>query len=362
MRPLALLVLAEFLLVVLLAVLWFGGTPSAARGTGAAPSAPPPKANVSVAVAEAQPSAPAPAPIERHEAAPTVPDVVADDPLGILVTGSIRSTDGTPVVGANVYFRRDRDYRNGDSAAPGVYAAGGLLPGAWKVTCNADGYANFEGECSLDARAFQQFDIELKPSFIVRVKVLGADGKSIMDEVRKASYFGPPYVVATEAPLTADLPMTDNSRVSRFGLGEWHGYGDFNDKSDPKLVEAGYCGELRLNRPPPVFASLLLRTSLLRCQRLEAGQKELVFTMEASDVLAKFGTVKVRLLDALSGEPIIKAGINISTAQGGGSHGQTGDDGRVVIEKVLPGLGCLRVCSATCACRRGASSISAKSD
>lgn len=342
MRPLVLLVLAESLVLALLASLYFGSASAAIRAAappGEAPRAPSPAEPAPLVTAP--PRSPSPTAQERQLAPAAAPDVIPDDPVGILVTGSVLGTDGTPVEGASVYFRRDGEYRGGDGAAPGTYAAAGLLPGTWRVACSAEGYANFEGECTLDARAFQQFDITLKPSFLVRVKVLGADGKSIMDQLREASYFGTPYVVATAAPLSGDLPMTDNSRIGRFGLGEWHGYGDFDDKTDPKLLAAGYCGELRLNQPPPVYASLLLRTTLLRCERVEAGQHELVFTMAANDVLAKLGTVKLRLLDALSGEPLGKARVSISTAQGGGSHGQTGDDGRVVIEKVLPGLGCL---------------------
>ncbi|MEQ1630980.1 MAG: hypothetical protein ABL997_01310, partial [Planctomycetota bacterium] len=180
-------------------------------------------------------------------------------------------------------------------------------------------------------------------SYVVRVKVLGADGKSIMEELSKASWQGVPYVVATEAPLAGELPPTEHTRLMRFGLGEWFGLFGTSRQADPELREQGYCGELRMNRPPPAFASLLLRTTLLQSQRIEPGQKELVFTIEVNDVLAKLGTVKMRLLDGVTGEPIVGAMARLSTAQGGGSSGKTGDDGRAVIERALPGMGSLEM-------------------
>src|SRR5690606_27452777 len=64
---------------------------------------------------------------------------------------------------------------------------------------------------------------------------------------------------------------------------------------------------------------------------------------EASDVLAKFGTVRLRLVDGVTGAPIEGGVVRLSTAQGGGSHSRTGADGRATIERVLPGLASLQL-------------------
>ena len=345
MRPLVVLVLAEFAVLVLLAMQWLGGGTTALAGdlpptdsslpTGGAPVA---------AAAPANGGTPVDARPERGAAAEPVPAIVPGDAMGIVLSGTIRSSDGKPVEGASVYVRRDRDGRSGNSAGPGCYAVAGLQPGEWKLTCRAEGYAQHEATCVLDERAFQQVDIELQASYVVRVKVLGADGKSIVDELQKKTMWGVPYVVATEAPLAGDLPPSEQSRLIRFGLGEWTGFHDISARDvDPKLKELGYAGELRMNRAPPAFASLLLRTALLQGQRIEPGQKELVFTIEAKDVLARHGTVKLRLVDGVTGNPIADAGLGVRTAQGGGSHAKTGADGHAVIENVLPGLGILEV-------------------
>ena len=345
MRPLVLLVLAELVVLVLLALQWFGRGATAVAGDRTAPGVVATGSTIETAAVTplANENVPANAPPERRAAPEPVLAVASRDAIGIVVSGTIRSSDGKLVDGASPHLHRDREGHSGNSAGPGCYAIAGLQPGEWTLTCRADGYAPYETACVLDERAFQQVDIELEPSYAVRVKVLGADGKSIVDELQQKTIWGLPYVVATEAPLAGDLPPTSQSRLIRFGLGEWIPYGGMSRNPEPKLLEQGYCGELRLRRAPPAFASLLLRTTLLQGQRIEPGQTELVFTIEAKDVLARHGTVKLRLVDGVTGVPIADANVNVRTAQGGGSHAKTGADGRAVIEHVVPGLGMFEV-------------------
>jgi len=338
MRPLILLVIAELLVIVLLALQWAGSSATVLAGDHAAP---PSATNTNGAVpaagtvAATTPSAPA-----ERVAATTDARVAARDAIGVIVGGTIRGTDGTLVEGASIGLRRDNEYHGGNTAAPGAYAIGGLQPGEWTMLCRAEGYAQHEAACTLDERAFQRVDVEMKPSWTVRVKVVDASGKPVLDELRKKTSWGLPYAIATDTPLAGDLPPTEQSRLIRFGLGEWRSYDGMGGKADPKAMEAGYLGELLMDRAPPAHASLLLRTTLLQGQPIAAGQKELVFTIEVKDVLARHGTVKLRLVDA-TGKPIAGAAINVSTAQGGGTGGKTNDEGRATIENVLPGIGTL---------------------
>ncbi|HEX6814017.1 MAG TPA: carboxypeptidase regulatory-like domain-containing protein [Planctomycetota bacterium] len=341
MRPLLLLVLAELVVLLLLALQWGARGSTALANASSAPVNTPTSAPVRPEAGLAGSASSRPA--ERTPAPATLDARVdATDPIGILLTGAIRGSDGTPVEGASAGVRRDREYRSGNSAGPGAFAIGGLQSGEWTLTCRAEGFAPHEASITLDDRAFQRVDVELKPCWTVRVKIQGADGKSLLQELQRKTNWGMPYVIATEAPLAGDLPPTEQSRLIRFGLGEWRTYDGMGGKAQPKLQEQGYCGELLMDRAPPAHASLMLRTTLLQSQRIEPGQKELVFTLEASEVLAKHGTVKLRLVDGTSGNPIAGAGVQIATAQGGGTGGKTGDDGRVVIEHVLPGIGMLQ--------------------
>ena len=343
MRPLVLLVLGELVVLVLLALQWSSSGATAMAGDHAAPNAND-SANDAAPYASDQTAAASGATTERSAAASPDARVDAKDLLGIVVSGTIRSTDGTLVEGANVYLGRDNEGRSGNSAGPGCYAVSGLRPGEWRLTCRAEGYAPYEAKCVLDERAFQQVDVELSTSYVVRIKMLGADGKSIMPQLDPDAPWGLPYVVATEAPLAGDLPPTEHTRLTRFGLGEWKDFhGPWARDVGDKVREQGYAGELRMRSAPPAHASLLLCSLLLQTQRIEAGQQELVFTIEAKDVLARHGTVKLRLVHGATGAAITDVAVNVHSSAGGGSYAKTGADGRASIEHVAPGLGMLQV-------------------
>jgi hypothetical protein len=345
MRPLALFVLVEAVVLVWLAMLWFAGGSApavAAPSRDVSAAAPSAAAALNAPLAAPPPAAPRESTAPPREAAPAaVPNVVPGDAIGIVLSVLVRGPDRAPV-DANVGVSREGAYRGGNGAVPGTYAIAGLQPGECTLTCRADGFAPHEQTITLDERAFQQVDVALQQSFVVRVKIQGADGKPIAAELRKTRA-SLPSVVATEQPLTGDLPPTFQSRLTRFGIGEWRSFDEFSGRDvDPKLKEQGYAGELRLHRAPPAHVSLLLRTALLQSQRLEPGQQELVFTIEPKDVSARHGTIKLRLLDA-AGAPIAKAPLNVSTAQGGGTGGLTDDAGVGLIANVAPGIGTLEL-------------------
>jgi hypothetical protein len=346
MRPLVLLVVAEFVVLV-----WLGAQRLSAAPL-LAPLSPPPlgdsasiagttplagRTNTNEDAAHAAPDAP------RSAAAAAAPRVSANDPIGIVVTVAVRNAaDGSPVEGGSVSIGRDRDFRSGNGAAPGTFAIAGLQPGEWRLNVRAERFTPHEAPLVLDDRAFQSVAVELQPTVTLRVKLLDASGKPVAEQLEQQTTWGVPYVVATETPLAGDLPPTTQSRLSRFGIGEWRSYGSLGSGHQPQAMAEGYAGELRLHRAPPAFASLLLRTTLLQSQPIAPGQQELVFTVEPKDVLARHGTVRMRLLDG-AGAPIVGARPNVRTAQGGGSFGKSGTDGVVLIENVVPGLGMLEL-------------------
>jgi hypothetical protein len=336
MRPLMLFVLVETVALALLAARWFGseaaGEPvlvPAAPTT--APKAPSPASGSSADAPSPQP-APAPAATPRIAAAHEGANVVAGDPVGVLLQGTVRSAvDGSLLDGVNVTLHRDKEYRIGTSAG-GDYAIAGLAAGEWIVRSRAEGFAPHEATVVLDERAFQRLELELAPSYVVQVKILDSAGKPLE---RGTSSM---VAVATEEPLAGDLPPTFQSALRSFGIGEWSSYDGFGGRAQPKKLEAGFAGELLLRRAPPAFASLLLRSTLLQSQRIEPDQREVVFTLDAADLATKFGTVRLRLLDD-TGQPIAGVRVGIGTAQGGGGGVVTGDDGVATTTRALPGIG-----------------------
>lgn len=190
----------------------------------------------------------------------------------------MRDAAGQPIEDANVVLSIDDTYRSASSNAQGAYALTGLRAGPWRVTYRADGCVPHEADCPLDAQPFPVLDITLRKSWEVRVKLQQPDGTRLDESLVTTGAGLLPTVVATDAPLTADLPMTEHSAMLGFGLGEWRSAW-YSDPTTDVLRKAGYCGVLHLHRDPPVHVALLLRNVLLATQRVEADQRELVFTL-----------------------------------------------------------------------------------
>ena len=347
MRGLALLVLAELLVIVWLATLCLGSTSSSAKAESsrsvgpAVESTPVSPAVATVDRSDGTQSPQVQRPIEREEVQPTR---AADslDPVGIVVQGTVRDTNGAPVAQASVSFSQGNSYRGGESLTNGAYAAAGLQPGEWQLYCSAEGFGQYETTCNLDARAFQRVDVELRAAYVVKVKIQTPSGEPFVGQLPNVNMWAEPCVVATPEPLQGNLPITENATISRLGTAEWRSAtGRASGEADSKLRKAGYAGELRMGQDPPMFASLVLRHVLLQSQRVEPGQHELTFILDPKDVSATFGTLRARLVDGVTGAPLADQLVRLETAQGGGSSAKADSDGRVLLENALPGLGVL---------------------
>jgi hypothetical protein len=337
MRPLVWFVFAESVVIAaLIAVLLSGSAPAGASHTPMAMTASPADA---ASLAKAPKAAPAGENAERHPAAPLEPEVLAADPVGIVVAGTVHSSSGAPVADATISFRRDHEYRGASSQQNGLYAAAGLWPAEWRVRCESDGYAPRDLTVTLDQRSFQRLDLELQPAWMVLVKIQNAAGEHLPDLLGKHTWSMELCVVATAAPLEGDLPLTVPATHQRFCAGEWRtNSGLDGGQQDKKLREQGYAGTLLLDSEPPVFAALVLRHRVLKRQRIEAGQKELVFTLELDEVLQQFGELRLQLVDAASGQPLPRVNVELSIAADRTSSRVSGEDGRVVLHEVAPGL------------------------
>lgn len=340
MRPLATFVLVETVVLCVLLFVVFGSGAAASSAPSPATAAPTTSAAPSPpAIAPA--SVPAPSPAQQRTSA-THEAAAAPATAGIVVHGTVRDDAGQPIAGVSVSWRREDVWRSGDGASPGAYAVAGMTPGRWEVSCRADGFVEAPFTRDVTDRAHQRFDFTLSRAHAVQVKVLDAAGNDVLADLAKERFFQIPSVIATKAPIERELPPTDQSRLTRFGIGRWSGVYD-PGRSDAAKLPPGVAGELLLDEPPPVFASLVLRTKVLQVQRIEPGQHELVFTIEREAILAGFGSLTVRLLDGASGAPVPEVRVSIGTAQGGGTGGKSDAGGRATIERVMPGLGHLSI-------------------
>jgi hypothetical protein len=93
-----------------------------------------------------------------------------------------------------------------------------------------------------------------------------------------------------------------------------------------------------LTLPPgrPAHVALLLRSAVVATQLVAAGQTEVVFSVPVTDVTARLGKVRLRLLDP-AGAPLPKVQVGLNDRQSGGGGKATDAEGRVVFEHLRPG-------------------------
>lgn len=270
-----------------------------------------------------------------------VGDQVPED--GVVVHGRITTADGSPVPEeVSVSFRRGRTFRSGTQVGD-RYAVAALAPGTWSVRAAADAFTVLEYEHELGGEAVQTLDLELRPAHVVTVYITDLEGAPLLrsDAVKDLGLLWGLHVVATEAPLIGDLPPTDSASVGDIGIGRFR-----NAHGVPGPSRADEAdGELWLDRPPPANAAVLLRHVVLAQAPIAPGQHELRFTIGADLLRSKFGTVKLRLVDGATGQPIAGVRVGLSTAQGGGAGAKTNESGEVTVDRVMPGLLALEIWS-----------------
>ncbi|MBZ0150286.1 MAG: carboxypeptidase-like regulatory domain-containing protein [Planctomycetes bacterium] len=301
------------------------------------PDAPPPPATAAGLVAANTPGATTeassphagpsttPAPLDRERLAVATSSIVLQ---GLLV-GVDPLPDDDDV---NLACRRDGIWRPA-KVSRGRFAIAGLSPGRWQLRCESRGCRLLQLDVVLDHEPVQRRDLALSRAVVLPVFVRTSQDRRLQTEIGKLGIWQSLQVIATEQELRSDLAPTENSSVGDLGVGRHRRSTDLNQRNDPN----GDDGVLELDRDPPVFASLLLRHVLLASQRIEPGQSELRFVVDVEAATAKLAKVRLRVVDA-AGQPVAKARIGLSSAQGGGAHALTTDDGTATLEHVLPGL------------------------
>jgi hypothetical protein len=273
--------------------------------------------------------------------------VAAATATGVTLSGTVRS-EGAKVAGAYVTLRRHDVAIGGRSDSTGAYSLPRLQPGDWQLFCSAEGHGKYEVPITIDQGAMQQFDIDLPPIYVVKVKIQNAAGEFLPDLVSKRMPMAELSVVATEEPLSHDLPVTDSTMYIAFGAGQWMANSGAGGHLDERLRKAGpdpifftdpcFAGVLMLDRDPPLHASLVLRHVVLRRQLIQPGQHELTFVLEAAEVFDRLGSVALRLVDEVTGDPLAGARLVIGTIQLVEAGQRTDTDGRFVTDGQPPGL------------------------
>ena len=333
-RSLLVLVVAQALVIVLLAYLWLGvektGRPPDRRSEtqrGAEERMPVSGARESVEQA-------AHSKRDAGGARGTTDGSVATTEY-VVIHGRISSSDGSelkPPVWLNL-TKPDGSTQYTQVKTDGHYAIAGLAPGEYTLV--ASGRAYGEASTTLDLKAGTvRRDFELTAAMAIHIKVVTPEGKPLMAQVRgrQASLITGIIGVATREPIER-LPLTELRAHSRFGVGEYQeGFGMRQRK-----LPAGVVGILMVKSPPPFYVSAVFMHFVIAHEKVTERTGEITFVLKPEDLERLLATVKVRIVDAETGEPVAGR-VSISDRQSGGMGAQVDKDGYAVQKSVPPGL------------------------
>ncbi len=250
-----------------------------------------------------------------------------DDPVGVLLVGSVKFGDGRPAEGTYVNVEIDGQWRSGTTAANGGYAVLGLRPGTWTFSLRGTAVAETTVDVTIGDDAVQRRDFVVDASIPLRVSIVTADGADGTSALRKAMpAFGEFAVVGMRDPVPDRLPPTDYGVVF-VGDARWQ------PEMNPRDGFAGtlHCASL------PAHVALMQRHLVLQQQLVQPGATEVKFVVDIAALRGLAGSAAVRVLDAASGAPLVDASVSLRTSNRGGGGQKVDAEGRALLEGLSPG-------------------------
>jgi hypothetical protein len=262
----------------------------------------------------------------------------AEDPVQCLLYGRIRTAGDAPVERRGVTLTDELGVAlRCEAFADGTYSASGLHPGRWWLRPYASGHRSIVDVVDLTLeRPVLARDFVLQPdeSAQVDVRVIAPSGEPFFAALERAGSSRANMgftAVATRQPLPENLYAFPGSIRQGFGV------------ADFKLVPGGsrrssdLLGTLALKERPPLVVSLLLGRVVLASQPLEPGVGEIVFTLDPERYLDLLVSVRWRLVDAQSGEPLPEPRCRIELDNGVMMLGVKSDaEGWHLLERLVP--------------------------
>ncbi len=220
------------------------------------------------------------------------------------VWGSVRDVVGAPIGSdARVAFvDRSGRLRPCDVADDGEFALQSLAQGTHWVTVNADGYRGEGMSIELSAdRPRLRLNFTLQKAVQLRVQIATPEGGNPLD-LKAARQLVP---VATREPLEARY---GESHVATMLVGRFQAR-----DSCSQVLPAECIGVLTMDDDQPAWVSLLHESAVIQTRRVETGQDAVAFLIRPEELLSRKSAVRVRVLDALTGRPLHRARVTISS-------------------------------------------------
>ncbi len=267
-----------------------------------------------------------------------------DSDLGVVVYGTVRDDEDKPIHSAWIGIQSKTPGEPGINllAKNGGYTTHGIKPGSWIATIRGEGLKRTQETIDIPSEPVFRWDFVVPRAYIVIVRVKTPEGIPIMKALDAARI----HSVALNAVATLgkiqSVPMTQLRYHRLFGIGKWadlrytmrrEGLDD-----DPEIL-----GLLELSSPPPAYVSLMLKHNILAQKQILPGQKEVSFEISMDAVLAKTATVRLRVVDRVTRQPIADARVGISDRQRIGGGHPTAEDGTIVLTHQPTGILDMRI-------------------
>jgi RNA polymerase sigma factor (sigma-70 family) len=266
------------------------------------------------------------APAARVPASPPQPATTRRrEPLapGIVVVGDVTDADGRAIDGASIRLRNARGEERTATTQDGLgFVLARLTPGEWEIACQAPRHRHTARTVTLAADR-EQVDFTLEPAVMLGVRVLTPDGKPLPEELEKGEHAvgfllrDSLFPIATTAPPGATIPWVVPGEP--FGVARVEPRGE-RHRPGPDWV-------LHCEAPLPLEVSLVLRDRVLATRRVEAPATEVTLVVAPEQVRALATTVRLKVVDAASGEPLASASLSLANGKSSTSGRQAAADG-----------------------------------
>jgi hypothetical protein len=258
---------------------------------------------------------------------------------GAIVLGALSARDGSPVLARSVHldFWREKTLAAAlDNETAGIYRAGPLEPGTYRVAVSSERFDAQEFELVVpdDATTLVR-DLVMTEPLVLVVRAQTPAGDPLATALMRMPEFDYSYfldVVATAGPVELD------SKVFAVDVrGQDPSAGTF--KRDLRALDGSdMVGTLRV-RALPVFVHLTWAGTVLTSVRADENMHEVPLVLDPRALAARLASVRVRVIDAESGLAVAGADVRANPRQTKlAMRGVTDANGVCVIANISPEL------------------------
>jgi len=239
----------------------------------------------------------------KSNATPIAPaSSVRDRAPSLVILGIVADRAGAPVDHASVTVTDSTGrHRDSECDPQGRFASSGLSPGRVDLVARADGCLDGVATAEIDAHdASRRVDLTVQRMVRVKVRFTDLQGASLRPLLRKRLRDGG----GAELRAVATLDEPGDEVPGELGVvSRWRPGDRLRDEHD---------GTIDVEDALPVFISVIAGERIVATEELSAPQDEMTIAIDPARLDGARAAVRLRLIDAVTHEPVLRAGIAIT--------------------------------------------------